>query len=320
METPDDEYDAPWKEAVTNYFPEFMAFYFPAASERIDWSKPYRFLDQELAKLARHSVVGRRVLDKLVEVASLDGALKLFLIHVEVQRSREREFAKRIFTYHYRLYDRYRQQIASLVVLADRSMSWRPDNFSYTTLGCTMRLRYAVVKLMDHANQIDRLLSNQNAFALITAAHLMTQATRGKAEQRAAFKWKLARLLFDRQWDRERIADLFFILDWLLVLPEPLQERFQDDIQTLEGSSAMPFINSFERRGIKKGIEQGIEQGLEQGRKQGQLTLVEAQLAARFGPLSPSVKQRLKASSPPELEHWAVSLLGARSLDDVFRA
>ena len=77
----------------------------------------------------------------------------------------------------------------------------------------------------------------------------------------------------------------------------------------------MPFINSFERRGIRKGLEQGIEQG----RKLGQLTVMEKLLAERFGPLPPTVLERLEAGSTPELEQWAVALLRAQNLEEVFR-
>ena len=34
---PADEHDIPWKEAIEGAFPEFMAFYFPAAHAIIDW-------------------------------------------------------------------------------------------------------------------------------------------------------------------------------------------------------------------------------------------------------------------------------------------
>ncbi|GEM_PF-2424185 len=40
-ETSSDDYDSPWKEAVECYFPEFMAFYFPAAYDCFDWSLGY---------------------------------------------------------------------------------------------------------------------------------------------------------------------------------------------------------------------------------------------------------------------------------------
>ena len=48
METLNDHYDSPWKEAIEQYFPEFMTFYFPDAYGGIDWTKEHVFLDQEL--------------------------------------------------------------------------------------------------------------------------------------------------------------------------------------------------------------------------------------------------------------------------------
>jgi hypothetical protein len=68
-----DDYDTPWKEVVTRYFPEFMAFYFSEASACIDWSRPHEFLDQELAALSSDAAQGRRLLDKLVRVFLRDG-------------------------------------------------------------------------------------------------------------------------------------------------------------------------------------------------------------------------------------------------------
>ena len=56
--TPDD-FDTPWKTALTRYLPEFMAFYFPDAYAAIDWRKPHRFLDQELAQLVRDARLGK---------------------------------------------------------------------------------------------------------------------------------------------------------------------------------------------------------------------------------------------------------------------
>jgi len=31
------DYDSPWKEALEDYFPAFMAFFFPQADADIDW-------------------------------------------------------------------------------------------------------------------------------------------------------------------------------------------------------------------------------------------------------------------------------------------
>ena len=80
-----DEYDSPWKEAVDNYFPEFMAFYFPDADSQIDWTEEPIFLDQELRAVVRDAELGKRFVDKLVQIKLLTGENKWIYVHIEVQ-------------------------------------------------------------------------------------------------------------------------------------------------------------------------------------------------------------------------------------------
>ena len=56
---PADEYDIPWKEAIEGAFPEFMAFYFPAAHDAIDWARGHEFLDKELHQVVRDAASGK---------------------------------------------------------------------------------------------------------------------------------------------------------------------------------------------------------------------------------------------------------------------
>jgi len=44
------DYDSPWKLALKRYFPDFLAFFFPAAHAGIDWSQGYTMLDNELQR------------------------------------------------------------------------------------------------------------------------------------------------------------------------------------------------------------------------------------------------------------------------------
>ena len=136
METMNDHYDSPWKEAIEHYFPEFMAFYFPDAYTAIDWSKEHVFLDQELRAVVQDAELGTRFVDKLVRVTELGGEESWIYIHVEVQGSRQAEFAKRMFVYNYRIFDRYEKPVASLAVLADEHKQWKPSSYSYCVLGC----------------------------------------------------------------------------------------------------------------------------------------------------------------------------------------
>jgi hypothetical protein len=104
--TPADDLDTPWKDAVEHHFPEFLAFYFPAVHAGIDWTRGHCFLDQELAQVVKDAVLGKRVLDKLVAVHRLDGSEDWVYIHIEIQGGHDTHFAKRMFTYNDRLFDR----------------------------------------------------------------------------------------------------------------------------------------------------------------------------------------------------------------------
>jgi hypothetical protein len=47
------------------------------------------------------------------------------LVHIEVQGQPERDFARRMFVYYYRIFDRYERPIMSVAILADEQADWR---------------------------------------------------------------------------------------------------------------------------------------------------------------------------------------------------
>ena len=96
-------------------------------------------------------------------------------IHIEIQGGHDSAFPKRMFTYNCRLFERYDRPVASLAVLADDSPNWRPGAFGWELFGCRHVLEYPLVKLLDYASRLEALLEDPNPFALVTAAHLLTQ-------------------------------------------------------------------------------------------------------------------------------------------------
>jgi hypothetical protein len=316
-----DNYDTPWKEALTRYFPEFLSFYFPLAHAAIDWSRPSVFLDAELAALARDSAIGCRIADKLVQVHTLAGCEQWVLVHIEVQAQHDPVLAERIFTYNYRTFDRYRRPVASLVVLADGGRRWRPDHFGYKLLGSAMCFRFAVAKLMDFAGR--DLAGEMNPFALITMAHLQTQRTHGAPARRFAAKWRLTRLLYERHWDKQRVLDLYKVIDWLMRLPPELDRALQVRIAQLEKERGMAWISSAERIGREDGLKEGLEKGREEGRQEGRRhaarDLLTGLLEERFGVLDPATSARLADASTEQLFGWARAFVEAATLDEVFR-
>ncbi len=63
--------------------------------------------------------------------------------------------------------------------------------------------------------------------------------------------------------------------------------------------------------------ERGLKRGLEQGREQERRALVSKQLAVRFGQLPPWVDVRLQQATMSELEQMTISVLDARTLEEV---
>ncbi|TAN48555.1 MAG: DUF4351 domain-containing protein [Methylococcaceae bacterium] len=313
-----DDYDTPWKEAIERYLPDFMAFYFPQAHARIDWLRPYRFLNQELAQVVQDAELGRRLADRLVEVGLLDGDAAWVYIHIEVQGQLEPHFAERLFVYNYRIYDRYRRPVATLAVLTDDHPGWQPDRFGYELFGSRHYLEFPTVKLLDYQGQVEALLTQPNPFALVSAAYLLTRQTKGDDQQRYAVKWRLTRLLYERNWDKQRIIDLYAVIDWLMNLPEELNRQLWRDLATLERNKSMPYVTSVERFGIEKGLLQGMQQGLQQGLLQGEATVLIRQLTKRFGPLPPAMQDRLNQATTDQLESWAERVLDADTLEAVF--
>ena len=78
-------------------------------------------------QIVKDAELGKRLIDKLVQVATHDGGEHWVYVHIEVQGGQEGDFAERLFTYNYRLYDKYRRPIASLAVLADDRPHWKPQ-------------------------------------------------------------------------------------------------------------------------------------------------------------------------------------------------
>lgn len=210
--------------------------------------------------------------------------------------------------------DDYDSPVESLAVLADDDPAWRPDQFAYERLGCRHSLQFPAAKLADDAADEDALLDSPNPFALVTAAHLYTRRTRQSPSARFDAKRRLVRLLYARDWTRQRILDFFSVLDWMMRLPRELEQRLWQDVENIEGERKVKYVTSVERLAI----ERGLEQEPENGRAQGSASILLHLLNRRFGPPSADVTLRLSLATPEQLEIWAGRVLDAGRIDEVF--
>jgi hypothetical protein len=207
-----------------------------------------------LQQVTRDDEIGERTADKLVKVWLKDGTETWILIHVEVQSQYQANFGERMYIYNSRIFGVYQQKVLSLAVLADDSPTWYPTQFEYNIGGCQVLLKFVVTKLLDYQQQWNALEQSLNPFSAIIMAHLKTQGTRQKPEDRLQWKLRIIKGLYQQGYSREDIRELFRLIDWLMALPQPLDNSFEREIQRFEEETKMPYVTSIERVGIQKAI------------------------------------------------------------------
>ncbi|MGL5034883.1 MAG: hypothetical protein ACRC6M_13895 [Microcystaceae cyanobacterium] len=306
-------YDESWKEALNEYFDDFLVFFFPEIYQQVNWSIQPQSLDKELQQITASSDAEKCIADKLYQVWLLDDQEIWILIHVEVQSQYDTHFPRRMYTYNYRAFDLYQKPVLSLAILGDDRPNWRPNSFRYGLAGCEVSIKFSTVKLLDYESRWSELESGLNPFAMIVMAHLKTKATTGNPEQRQLWKWSLIRGLYDRGLTRERIIKLFQIIDRMMTLPNPLQQSLDFKIQQFEEQRTMPLLSNMELRGMERGKEIGALQNAHD--------YIKAVLQVRLGEITSEIETYLmRISDLSVLDKLLILAATTNSLEDFRQA
>ncbi len=78
-------------------------------------------------------------------------------------------------------------------------------------------------------------------------AHLQAQRTRQDPQGRLEWKVRWVRGLYDRGYGRDEIIDLFRFIDWVITLPEELEEQFDRVLIEIEEERRVEYITSIEQ-------------------------------------------------------------------------
>jgi len=291
------EFDAPWKIALRLYLRQILAFCFPAVYELIDWREPPVFLDNELQQIAPSHQQGRRVVDCLVRVRLLTGRYEWLFIHLEIQAQPEAQFSQRLWVCFYRIWDRYGQEVISLVVLADDDPQWRPRWYELGLGGRRMKFEFPVFKVLDCADPEGDYERTGNVAALLVAAQQVALRTRHDTAARCAGRLRLVKHLYAKGLKREEVVNLFRLLSWLTKLPEDWELQFREELANFEQTEARMTIETLlspiELMAMEKGRQEGRQEGQVQMRR---LDILEA-LGTRFGPISQEVHRMVDSLS-----------------------
>jgi hypothetical protein len=299
----ENDYDSPCKEALERYFPQFMALLFPAVFAEINWAIPHKFLETELQKIVRDAESGRKYMDKLVKVFALNGTETWFLIHIEIQGTADSHFNQRMFCYYYRLIDSFpKQQIASFAVLTNQRHTKHLGYFQKSFANTALQFTYPVINLRDWQNKMTELEANDNPFAIVILAQLMAHQTSKKPQQRKKAKFKLIRLLYERDYQKQDILELLRFIDWMLSLPKILELQLQQEINLIGEEQKMRYVTSWERLGETRGEANAL------------LKL----LKLKFGAVLNEIEEKVISADKAQLDYWLGRILTAESLESLF--
>ena len=257
------EFDSPWKDALDDFLESALELFFPELHVAVDWTKGYDPLNAELAEILRDAELGPTVADRLFRVTLKSGEPVWVAIHIEIQSQYDVDLPRRMFVYHYRIWDRFQVPVVSLAILGDERISWRPNEYVTDHFGAGVHFRFHTVKLLDWSDRVAKL---DTPLSFVVAAHLESLKTAKEPEERKSAKWNLIRTLFERGGSPERLRKLYRLIDWFLELPRELQTQLRTDIKRYEEGHKMPYVISDIRYAKEEGIEIGLEKGRNEGR------------------------------------------------------
>jgi hypothetical protein len=248
-------YDLTWKEAINDYFPSFIEFFFPTIYELIDWNQTPISLDTELQQISQGEI-GEKSADKLYQVRLKNRTKIWILIHLEVQSQYDKHFPKRMFIYNYRAFDLYGKPVVSLAILGDEKPQWRPSNYSYGYGKSQVSINFEIAKLLDYEAKWESLEQSENPFAKVVMAHLKTKATTKDMETREEWKWRIVKGLYDQGLSEQTIIKLLNVIDKMMTLPEQLQNSFDQKLINYEEEKKMPLMSNIEEKALVRGTLQ----------------------------------------------------------------
>jgi len=288
-------HDSPWKVTVEKLTRSLLEVTFPEVAAGIDWSVQPESLEQELHEITPASEIGAKRVDKLLKVRLLNGTDQWLYLHIEVQMHYDPDLPKRLFIYHYRIFDRYGVSPLTLVILGDPSRKWRPTSYHYQSLGCGITFRFLICKTIDFEGKLDDPRYRHQKALFIIAAHLGTQQYRHNPQQLSAYRLELTVKFHNEGYSLSDNHLLHHLIDWLIPLPDDLKLQFRKQLQQRLPDKTMPHITLFEELALKEGLEKGLVDGRQEGLLQNAREAILDVLDTRFGHVPDAVREQVNA-------------------------
>ncbi|MBG1268378.1 Rpn family recombination-promoting nuclease/putative transposase [Nostoc sp. WHI] len=244
------DHDRLFKELLSTFFVEFLDLFLPQVAQKIDRDSIH-FLPQDIFTDVTSGE--KKEIDLLAQVKYGEQDT-YFLIHLENQSYTQSEFAKRMFKYFARLYEKYDCAIYPVVIF-----SFDEPKRAESTNHCVRFTDLNVLDFNFKAIQLNRLswrdyLTQQNP----VAAALMAKM-RIPTSERPQVKAECLRLLTTLKLDPARMQLISGFVDTYLRLDVTEEQVFQAVIDTMglaEQEEVMEIVTSWGEKAAQKTREE----------------------------------------------------------------
>ena len=206
--------DIYWKGILEDLFADFLRYFYPAAEELFDISRGFEFLDKELEQLfPSDDPEHPKFVDKLVKVFTKEGQEEWILVHIEVQGYKDDNFALRMFTYFYRIRDRYDKEVISIAIFTDSDNKFLPDEYTYAGRdgSTSVVFKFKTYKVIDQDPAA--LEANENPFAtVILTVQLAIRKKNLTTDDFLNLTLDIVRQLYRKGFDRKKIDNLLVFI------------------------------------------------------------------------------------------------------------
>ena len=296
-------HDRLFKELLTTFFVEFIELFFPDIVEYLE-ADSLEFIDKEIFTDITHGA--RREADLLVK-CRFQGRETFFLIHLEHQSKREKDFAKRMFFYFARLTEKFDLPVYPIAL------------FSYDKPNTEEKHQYLlefpdrkVVEFSFAVIQLNRLnwrdfLTKDNPAASALMAKMSIET-----KDRVTAKKECLRMIARLKLDSARAHLLSGFVDSYIRLLEAERKTLETEMQKLpskEREEVMEIMTSWKEEGIEIGMGRGVQLG--------KVELIMDLLNERIGRINKNLQRQISKLSVEQLTEFGKALFNFKSTKDV---
>ena len=260
-----------WKAVLEEVFEDFLRFFYSDADELFDMVKGFEYLDKELEQLfpPEDNQFAPRFVDKLVKVFKKDGSEDWLLIHIEVQGQYNKDFAERMFTYYYRIKDKYDKPITAFAIFTDKNKSFHPNKYEYEYMGTRVSYKFNTYKIIEQDEA--ELALNPNPFSLVILVVLTALKVKDMNDEvLLGLKRNLLNLMLEKKISRVSRNGIFnFMRYYVSFENKETMLIFDKEIEELTGrittmGTEQYLLEKAKNTGIQEGIQKGAELTKEQ--------------------------------------------------------